>query len=108
MGDSKPSNIALRGVAVAVSQISTAPRRRVFDWKIAEELHSPRVYDFLVANFDKPISEEDFVRQVVLLRKLNLANGVFKGKRKNYRARTTPATAKMDYNQLKELFGFFV
>jgi len=99
-----------RGVAHALPHTKHRVPCKVskFDWKIAEELHSPRVYEFLVANFDKPISEDDFVQQIVLLRKLNLANGNFKGKRRNYRGRTTPATAKKDYNQLKELFGFFV
>lgn len=99
---------SLSGTAVvSPKKLRAAQKVLDFDWEIAKERHSERVYDFLVANFDRSISEEDYVQQVVLLRKLNLSNGVFKGRRRTYGKQTTPGTARREYRELKELFGFF-
>lgn len=99
---------SLSGTADVSPQKKYRAAQKVFDWRIAEEQHSQRVFDFLVANFDKPLSEDEYVQQVVLLRKLNLSESPLKGKKRaNYRRTTCPSSAREEYRRLKNTYGFF-
>jgi len=68
---------------------------KTFDWGLAHESHSHIVVDYLRTVYDKPITEEEFVRGFC-----SLLKSTPKSKR-------SPSVAKIQYRRLKTTFGFF-
>lgn len=62
-----------------------------FDWKHAETRHRPETIEFLKSVFNKPISEEEFVKRYKSL----------PGSKRQ------PSKATTLYSNLKARFGFF-
>lgn len=72
-----------------------------FDWEHSKKVHSPERHAFLLANFDKNVTEEEYVAAVSSWPRTKKRVGVAPGKQRQ------PSQAKRDYRVLKERFGFF-
>ncbi len=68
----------------------------------AAEVHSDRHVEYLKENFDKPITEEEFVAHMQLLKPFSKAASG-RARQKNY----MPSTLKAKYRKLRSDFGFF-
>lgn len=72
--------------------------KKPFDWNMAQIMHSPEVYEFMLAVHDKPISEEEFAQKYSALPREG---------RLHASGTRSPSKAKKKYRHLKEVFGFF-
>ena len=71
--------------------------KKQFDWDICKSQRSPETYNFLKSNFNKAVSEDQFVEEMSKLPRNKLhASGT-----------RSPSALRTNYKRLKEQFGFF-
>ncbi len=68
-----------------------------FDWEYAKKIRSKETYEYLLSVYDKPLSEDEFVKQYSEL-----------PRNKAHASKTrSPSSARQNYRNLKYKFGFF-
>lgn len=73
-------------------------KKKIFDWSIAQKMHSPAMIDFLARAQGTGMSEEEFVACFILV---PVRQGeAIKGRR-------TPSNARQNYRNLRDKFDFF-
>lgn len=69
-----------------------------FDWEEAKGHHSPAMHEFLLANYQKLLTEDEFVKLWVAVPRVNKTGGSVV---------RNPSKGRQQYKRLKERFGFF-
>lgn len=78
-----------------------------FDWDVAKQIRTPRMYDYLVENYKKPITEDEYVKHVRLIKKLLRKQGVYSHFRSDkFAKKISGSQLKREYRTLKG-YGFF-
>lgn len=70
-----------------------------FDWEFAAKTRSPRRVQWLKDNHLKPVTEDQFVAAMCMMK----GDAARKGKGKNYQ----PSRLRKQYRNLRITFGFF-
>ena len=73
---------------------------KTFDWEYHKKHAQPKRHEWLKANYNKPISQDDYIAAMIPLK----ATQTGKIKNNNY----SPHKLKNQYRNLKQKFGFFV
>lgn len=74
-----------------------AQRYEEFDWEFAKGQRSPEVYELLQQNYNKKLTEEQFLELFMALPR----------NKEHASATRAPSSGKNQYRRLRDRFGFF-
>jgi len=78
-----------------------------FDWDKAKEVRTPRMYDFLMQNHDKPLTEDEYIQQVRLIKKLLRKQGAYSHMNsEKFSKKISGWKLRAEYRSLRKM-GFF-
>ena len=78
-----------------------------FNWDTYRGITNPLRFAWMEQNHAKPISEEQYVAEMKLLKQFSKENKKGKKARKLFHCHYTPGALKKNYRNLKTRFGFF-
>lgn len=78
-----------------------------FNWEICKNTRNSSVYDYLIGNYDKPISKEKYIKEMGSIQRIAHSKELDKRNYLSRKSRWSKSTLRYQYRKLKENFGFF-
>ena len=81
---------------------------REFNWETAKEIRSPQTFEYLLQNFDRKVTEEEYINEMGLIKRFIVSKSGKHGlERRALKRGYQISRMKKDYKNLKSKFGFF-